>query len=179
MSAYDRLEDLDRWLQRERLERIREDAHELADAERAEVELLDRIAGAVDAALTVCLLSGRAYEGHARRVGRDWVELDVLHPARRIIVNAQKVAWLSGGLGKVKPSDDSRPRLPMRSAVQAIAETGRRAVIVTVAGDISGVVTRVFADHLELRAAKGADVCESIRELISVPYSSIEAMWVV
>lgn len=179
MSAEDHLDDLDRWFERERLERVREDAHELADAERSEVELLDRVAGAVGAAVTVGLVSGRAYEGRVRRVGRDWIELDALHPPRRIIVNAQRIAWLSGRLSRVRPADERHPRLRIRSAVQGLAETGRRAVLVTVAGDFSGVVARVFADHLELRVVKGSDASTPSRGLTSVPFSSLEALWVV
>ena len=161
MSADDRLEDLDRWLERERLERIRQDAQELAEAE------------------TISLCSGRAYEGRMRRVGRDWIELDALHPSRTMIVNAAKVAWVSGALGRVRPGDERRPRLGLRSAVQEMAETGRRAVIVTVAGDLTGVVARVFADHCEIRAVAGADASRRTQSVISVPFSSLEAIWVV
>lgn len=179
MSADDRLEDLDRWLERERLERIRQDAQELAEAERAEVGLLDRIAGTAGQAVTVSLCSGRAYEGRVRRVGRDWIELDALHPSRTMIVNAAKVAWVSGALGRVRPGDERRPRLGLRSAVQEMAETGRRAVIVTVDGDLTGVVARVFADHCEIRAVAGVDASRRTQSVISVPFSSLEAIWVV
>ena len=175
MSADDRLEDLDRWLERERLERIRQDAQELAEAERAEVGLLDRIAGTAGQAVTISLCSGRAYEGRVRRVGRDWIELDALHPSRTMIVNAAKVAWVSGALGRVRPGDERRPRLGLRSAVQ----TGRRAVIVTVAGDLTGVVARVFADHCEIRVVARADASGRTQSAISVPFSSLEAIWVV
>ena len=179
MNADDRLHDLDRWLERERLERVREEAYELADAERAEVGLLDPGPGGRGAEVAGGLASGRAYEGCVCRVGLDWIELDALHPARRIIVNVQKIAWLSGALGRVRPGDDRRPRLRMRSAVQGVAEQGRRAVVVTVAGDFSGVVARVFADHLELRAVKGSDAATPTRDLISVPFASLEALWTV
>lgn len=178
MSVDDRLEDLDRWLERERLERIRKDAQELAEAERAEVGLLDRIAGTAGQAVTISLRSGRAYEGRVRRVGRDWIELDALHPSRTMIVNAAKIAWVSGALGRVRPGDERRPRLGLRSAVQEMAETGRRAVIVTVAGDLTGVVARVFADHCEIRAVAGADAAGRTQSVISVPFSSLEAIWV-
>ncbi|WP_066642812.1 hypothetical protein [Serinicoccus hydrothermalis] len=159
------------WVRRE----VEAEAAEHTRAERARVQLADRLAAHVGRPVRVRVGGVGPVAGTLVDVGPDWV---LLHdPQRRehqeslVLIGAlRSVEGLGGGV-------DERPRRrSLRQVLRAVSRDRARVRVHDLEGDhVSGTIDRVLADHLDL--ARHADDEPrrpgAVRGTVSVPYTAM------
>jgi hypothetical protein len=133
-----------------------DEVDQLGQAEYAEVDLVARLHGSLDAALRLTLLDGLRVGGRLVAAGTDFAELEDDHSDWLVRVAAIARAQ---GLTTRAVSEPARPvlaRLRLTSMVRRVAEGGIAVRVHLVGGDrLEGVVGRVGRDFLELTSAGG------------------------
>lgn len=158
-DRWDRLfEDLVRW---EPEAWDPDEVAELARAERVGVTLAERVAGALDADITVTSRNGDVVAGRVVAVADGWCA--VRTESADVVLTYATMSAL-GPLGAPRPG--SRP-VPLGVVLRKVAATG--APVVVAAGVlVRGVIVSVTADHLDVRDESGS--------VLTVPFGAIESV---
>lgn len=133
---------------------------ELAVAQYAEVPLLARLHAATGTELRVGTVDGLEVRGRLAGAGADWVLVED-GGGRGWFVHLPHVAVL-GGLGPRFVPDAARPlsaRLSLRSVLRGLAADAQPCAVHLRGGrTLHGLLARVGADFVELRAAAAGEV---------------------
>lgn len=147
-------------------------AREVADltrAERASIQLLDRLRGSAGSEVRIMLRSG-SVNGTLSDVGAGWL---LIRDARERLIPMQAITGI-GGLGVASAPEPSLVirRLGLGHALRAIARD-RGVVEVSVgAARLSGRIDAVGADHLDLALIQ--DSARPTGELTVVPFAALD-----
>lgn len=131
---------------------------ELTRAEHATIPLADRWRAALGTAVTVELADGESLTGVVRRVAGTWVLLDGRGASGRVehVVPLGAVAFVVGLGRQAVPSTTRTDTLGLGTVLRRLQRDRGRVVVRTAAGQASGRLARVGADHLDLEEADGA-----------------------
>lgn len=125
-------------------------AAELAEAEFGSVRLADRLRARLGEQVTLRLRSGADVHGRLLDAAPQWLLLAV--DERRTLVPADAVV-LARPLGAAAPREGRvEQRLRITHALRALAREGARVRVTCGAHAYTGWLTRVGADHVDLRA---------------------------
>lgn len=128
-------------------------AAELTEAEAGRTLLADRLRAQRGAELRVRLRTGETVLGEVLDVAPQWVLLGQAERRVLIPVTAVQAAW---PLGPVAPgAGEVERRLGMTHVLRGLAREGARVRVTCDGGMWSGRLTRVGADHLDLRPGTG------------------------
>lgn len=177
MARWERLfEDLAAQVEQE--ERYERDL-EIADRtrrERAQIPLLDRLAGAAES-VEVALVNGRLLEGAVAETGADW--FTVAGHARRWVVPVAAVTQVAGLGPHAAARDGLSGRVGLGQVLRALA---RSRVVARVedryGATLTGTLQTVAADHLDL-AVHPADLphrAAGRQRLSSIPFSALAVL---
>lgn len=122
---------------------------DLTEAEMATSTLADRLRARVGGLLNVRLVGGTLARGEVLDATPQWLLL--AEQGRRVLVplHAVVAAW---PLGEVAPEASvTERRLRLTHVLRAIAREGAAVLVRTADGDHRGWLTRVGADHVDLR----------------------------
>lgn len=122
---------------------------DLTEAEMATSAMTDRLRARVGGQLTVRLVDGSLVGGDVLDATPQWLLLN--EQGRRVLLplHAVVAAW---PLGEVAPEASvTERRLRLTHVLRAIAREGTAVLVRTAAGDHRGWLTRVAADHVDLR----------------------------
>ncbi|MDP9395589.1 MAG: hypothetical protein M3Q27_15630 [Actinomycetota bacterium] len=132
---------------------------EVADrtrAERSAIRLVDRLRAASGSTVTV-VLDGRSVVGRVADVGADWVLLE--ETARVALVPLRAVNTLRGLGARARHPGSEGPvagRRELTAVLRSLARDRADAVLSLTGGsEVSGVIERVGADHLDLAERGG------------------------
>jgi hypothetical protein len=142
---------------------------ELTRAEQAAIPLGDRWRAALGAPVTVELADGESVTGVVRRVARAWVLLDGRGASGRVehLVPLAAVAAVAGLGRHAAPSTARTDALGLGTVLRRLQRDRSRVVVRTAAGQATGRLARVGADHLDLEETEGP------ARLRVVPFSAL------
>lgn len=130
-------------------------AAEIADltrAERATVELVDRLRAAQGGHVTVVVAGGDTVAGELLEVAAHWVLVG--EGTRRALVPLGAVAAVGGLPARSAPSPgEVARRLGLGAALRGLARDRVTVRVATEGVDLAGRIERVGADHLDLAVA--------------------------
>ncbi|MDC4232681.1 hypothetical protein M3T53_02985 [Actinomyces sp. B33] len=154
---------------------------ELADAERASVDLGSRIRGGRGGPLTVVVRGGRSVRGRVLDAADSWVLIREDAGDRLIPVSAVSAVW---PLATAAPGEGViARRLGIGHVLRALADRRSPVVVDHDAGRHCGVISAVYADHLEIEASVDAGSLDSrdrdARTLIGLTLSGVRCIGVV
>jgi len=173
------LSDLESSFDAERRADLVAQSAELAEAEHASIEVVDRLRGTVGRPIHVRTRSGAPVDGVLTRVEPAYVLVDEGEGLQAIVPLAAvtTVATLAGPA----PRDDRR-RPTLGALLREIARRGVRVRLIAGAGEVVGRLIRVGADHVDIaldsegrgcvRRAAGAGVVG----VVSVMTAAIEVL---
>lgn len=153
---------------------------ELTRVERAQLELIDRLRGAVGTELQVMLRESLQFTGTLTHVGQDWLLLAVAE--RSVLVPVPSIVWIAGlGSWALKPA--GRIRRTLASALRTLARD-RAAVNVHLAAGagresaLAGFLDGVGSDSLELAVVPTGELrrARSVAANYSIPFSAVLAL---
>jgi hypothetical protein len=161
------------------------DVADLIRAERAQLSLADRLRPHTGAVLTWRLEPASGVDGSIQAVlldlGSDWVLITTATGTlrRQLLVPMRSVAWIGGlsGAARVDHSQVAR-RMNLTVILRGRARDRAPLRIWTSAGQLTGTIDRVGADHLDLAVhdlelPRRASV---IREVRCVPLAGVSAI---
>lgn len=143
-----------------------EEVADLAEAERSQVKLADRLRARQGQDVSLRLRDGSDVRGTVRDAAVQW--LLVADGPRRALVPAEAVA-VARALGAVAPEAPVvERRLRLTHVLRALAREGSEVVVRTTAGDYRGHITAVGADHLDLVGTSGEVAAIALTHLLVV-----------
>ena len=147
-------------------------AVEIADltrAERATVELADRLRAAQGSHVTIVVAGGDAVAGQLLEVAAQWVLVG--EGTRRALVPLGALAAVGGlAVRSAPPGGGVARRLGLGAALRALARDRVTVRVATDGFDLTGRVERVGADHLDLAVAAPGAV------LWAVPFAALRVV---
>ncbi|MBD7918044.1 hypothetical protein H9657_07090 [Cellulomonas sp. Sa3CUA2] len=142
--------DLEGQLAAGRAEEARWDVAELTRAERGRVALSDRLRAATGARLRIVTAHEEPLDGVVVDAGAQWVLLD-LGAGRRAVVPTAAVRTVEGlGAGVAPAAGRLESALGLGHVLRALARDRTVVTVRTDAGEVTGRLDRVGADHLDL-----------------------------
>lgn len=151
-------------------------AEDLARAERARLQLTDRLRGGLGARLRLHLENGSVLTGVLRAVGADWCELE-LDGARgsRGIAPLARIGMLEGLGARHREADGALgANRSLGSRLRELQDEGRMLSAQTSAGTVRGRLTAVGADSLDLAITDDATSAGSgAPRTMTVPVSAV------
>lgn len=125
--------------------------HELAQAEAAGTTIADRLRARQGNLVTIRLLDGSDRAGVVGQAGAHWCVLAEGSRRHLIPTDAVVVAWTLADTAP--PLTAVQQALGLGSALRAVANHGSSVRVDTIAGQFSGYIARVGADHVDLRTS--------------------------
>ena len=143
-----------------------EEVADLAEAERSQVKLADRLRARQGQDVSLRLRDGSDVRGTVRDAAVQW--LLVADGPRRALVPAEAVA-VARALGAVAPEAPVvERRLRLTHVLRALAREEADVVACTTAGDYRGRIVAVGADHLDLQRPTGEVVAIVLAHLLVI-----------
>ena len=119
---------------------------ELAEAEQASIEVVDRLRGSVGRSIHMRTRSGVPVDGVVSRVEPSYVLIDEGEGLQAVVpVGAVATASLAGPAPR-----DGRRRPTLTALMREIARRGARVRLVMGSGEVVGRLVRVGADHVDV-----------------------------
>ncbi len=150
-------------------------------AERVRIEvgaltLTDRLRGHIGSPVTLRLVGATVIRGRIVEVGADMC-LIADDSGARVIVAVRGVVMI-GGLRRAARTEVSAVlrRLGLRHALRALARERQQVRMLTVAGEVSGTIDRVGADHIDLTPRVPGDVGEAAAGHV-IALEAVVAVW--
>lgn len=172
------LADLESRFDAERRADITAQSADLAEAERGQVLLVDRLRGAVGRPVSLGTWSGRTVAGRLARVGEDVLLLEE-GEGLQALVRLRAVAT-AGPLPGPAPEARCR-RACLADALRGLARSGSRVRVLLVGSEVTGRVVRVGRDHVDLvvdgtpdRALRTA--ARASRDAVTVALGALEVV---
>ena len=141
------LSDLESSFDAERRADLVAQSAELAEAEHASIEAVDRLRGSVGRPVHLRTRGGVPVDGVVTRVESAYVLVDEGEGLQAIVPLAA-VATIAALAGPAPRGDRRRPTL--RALLREIARRGARVRLVLGAGEVVGRLIRVGADHIDV-----------------------------
>lgn len=139
---------------------------DLAEAEMAQVPLIDRLRARHGQDVTLRLADGSDIHGSVVDAAVQW--LLVADGGRRILVPTAAVA-AARSLGHAAPQAPVvERRLRLTHVLRALAREGSAVVVRSTAGDYRGHITRVAADHVDVQTDADNAVTLALPHVIAV-----------
>ena len=132
-------------------------AWELAEAEAGRTALVDRLRAVEGGALTVTTRSGRVASGKLLQA-RD---------ASQMLVPMGAVVSVRGVGRQLETTPSQRVSYTVAAVLRQIMRTKRPARFNTVAGDITGRIIRVGADHVDVLSVDKRDLSDRVTLILS------------
>lgn len=150
---FDRIfEDLEGRLDHHEQEEIRAVSEDLARAERAQVTLVQRLRGSLGNELTVLLASSLRLTGTVEALGPDWLVLHQQAAGTRALVPLHALGMIEGLAARARPAEESLLADPsLNSMLRTLARDRSLVTLETTAGSVSGRISAVGAETLDLR----------------------------
>lgn len=142
------LADLESRFDADRRADIAAQSADLAEAERAQVLLVDRLRGAVGRPVMLGTCGGRTLSGRVARVGEGFLLLEE-GDGLQAIVPLGAVAT-AGPLPGPAPAGRTRRRAGLADALRGLARSGARVRVLLVGSELTGRVVRVGRDHVDV-----------------------------
>lgn len=139
---------------------------DLTEAEIGTVRLADRLRAQVGREVTLRLCTGTDVRGVLVDAAPQWFLLGAGEQRTLVPLEAVVLAW---PLGAVAPDPGVvESRLRITHALRALARGGVRVRTTTVAGSYTGWITRVGADHVDLRTGPEGTITLALPGLAAV-----------
>ena len=157
------LADLESRFDAERRAELAAASADLAEAELAGIRILDRLRNAVGAELHMRTLSGFAVDGRLLRAGGEVLVIDegeglrTLVPVRAIAV----VSPLPGPAPVADPARSGAGGPGLAAVLRTLARQGARVRLLLAAGEVVGRLSRVGADHVDVRSEEHTSELQS------------------
>ena len=149
---FDRIfEDLEGRLVHHEQEEMRAVSEELARAERAQLDLADRLRAAGDRPIMSHLGEDLRVTGPVQEVGLDWLELRDQASGTRVIAPLASISLIAGLSDRARRREEAlRPPRRLGSVLRGIARDRGVVRLETRAGRLTGRIATVGADALDM-----------------------------
>ncbi|WP_245530239.1 hypothetical protein [Cellulomonas flavigena] len=162
--------DIEAQLAAGRADEARWDVAELTRAERARVNLADRLRGAVGARVRVVVAPEEPFAGVVSEAAAQWVLLD-LGGGRRAVVPTRAIRTVEGlGPRVAPPAGRLESALGLGHVLRALARDRVVVCVRTDVGVVTGRLDRVGADHVDVTPEAPAG------RTVSVPFHALLAV---
>ncbi|GAA1334077.1 hypothetical protein GCM10009592_29160 [Brachybacterium rhamnosum] len=143
-------EDIEGRHAHEQREEMRALAEDLTRAERSQLLLADRMRAAIGARLVLHLRGGRRIGGRLTEATDGWVLLT--EGGARRLVPLPAVGMVEGLGARARPrAEGAAPEQSLTSVLRALARDRGVVRVTTIAGEVTGRISTVGADALDLR----------------------------
>ncbi|WP_303324845.1 Fis family transcriptional regulator [Actinomyces radicidentis] len=172
------LADLESRFDADRRADIAAQSADLAEAERGQVVLVDRLRGAVGRTVRIGTRGGRTLAGRLLRVSEDVLLLEEGDGLQALVPLGAVAA--AGPLPGPAPVGRTRRRAGLADALRGLARSGARVRVLLVGSELTGRIVRVGRDHVDVvvdgapegvRSAAGA-----VQGAVSVALGVVEAV---
>lgn len=170
-------DDLEAQLDRERAAELGAEVAERSRAGWAATSLADRLRAHVGAPVRLLLDGGHRVSGTCTDAAVEWFAVD--EGASAALVPVAAVAAVAGlGRPVARPAGQVLRRLGLGHALRALARDRAGVQLVTSAGELTGTIDRVGADHLDLaeHPAGEARRPDAVRSVQAVPFSALRVV---
>jgi hypothetical protein len=170
-------DDLEAQLDREAAVELAAEVAERSRAAWAATALADRVRAHVGAPVRLLLDGGHRVDGTCTDAATEWLAVD--EGASAALVPLAAVTAVSGlGRPVAPPAGQVLRRLGLGHALRALARDRAGVRLVTSAGELTGTVDRVAADHLDLaeHPAGEARRPDVVRSVLAVPFSALRVV---
>lgn len=169
-------DDLEAQLARQDAAELESEVAERTRAERATVDLADRLLAHGSAPLRLGL-GGARVTGVVLDVAPQWL---VLNDGRADVLVPTAAVTSVAGLGRAAapPPGQVLRRLGLGNALRALSRDRAPVVVGTVDGNFTGTIDRVLADHLDLAEHPVDEVRRSgaVRSVVSLPFAALRTV---
>lgn len=172
---FDRVfEDLEGQMAHLEQEEIRAVSEDLTRAERAQLALADRLRGALGSQIVVLLGESARVHGTVADSGSDWVLLEGAGQ-RRALVPLHAICALQGLPPRARPPAPSiPPPASLTGRLRALARDRRAVLAETAAGRMTGRISAVGADWMEMRILPtGEAAAGAAGSVVTIPVRSL------
>lgn len=172
-------DDLEAQFASERLRSGEAEISERARIELSQLDLGDRLRGAVEHRLSITLVSGERIAGVLGHLGKDWLVL--LEGARQWLVPWASVSFYEGlGRAAQKPARGVGGSLGLASVLRGLARNRAEVAVHVAAGAdrvFEGVIDRVGTDHFDIAVTRGeARRAGTVASVVTVRFGALAAV---